>query len=138
MALHLIKLSVGPGSLDDLRAFQARLAQARPPLRHLTRQMPRRAAEIVGGGSIYWVIAGLLTARQRVTDIVASEREDGTACAALILGPDLIPVRGRAVRPFQGWRYVLPADAPPDLKMGEAECGLPEDLRRELAALALL
>ncbi len=138
MALHLIKLSVGPGSLADLRAHQARLAAIRPPLRHLTRQMPRRAADIVAGGSIYWIIAGLLTARQRVTDIVASQREDGTACAALLLDPDLIPVRGRTMRPFQGWRYFPPADAPDDLRPGETDDDLPEQLRRELAALALI
>ena len=138
MALHLIKLSVGTTSLDDLRRRQSGLADGHPKLRHLTRQMPRRAAEIVSGGSIYWVIAGLLTARQRVTEIVAGTRADGTVCAALILDPELIPVRGGTVRPFQGWRYLSEADAPADLTSGQADGSLPEHLRRELTALALI
>ncbi len=138
MALHLIKLSVGTKSLEDLRRWQARHGEARPKLRHATRNFPRRAAEVLDGGSIYWVIDRILTARQRVLDIAEGRRDDGTSCADLILDPALVPVRARLMRPFQGWRYLPAADAPPDLEQPGAGADLPDKLRRELAALALL
>ena len=138
MPLHLIKLSVGTSSLDDLRRWQAQHGAARPPLRHRTRNFPRRAEEVLDGGSIYWVINRMVTARQRVRDIAEGVREDGTKCTDLILDPLLIPVQPRVMRPFQGWRYLAAADACADLVFGEVDDALPETLRRELAALALI
>lgn len=138
MALHLIKLSVGSKGLDDLRRWQAQHGKAHPPLRHATRNFPRRAEEVLDGGSIYWVIDRILAARQRVLDIVEGQRQDGTRCTHLILDTTLVPVRGRLMRPFQGWRYLPDADAPPDLDGACDQADLPDALRRELAALALL
>ena len=138
MPLHLIKLSVGAASLDDLRRWQAQHGAAAPPLRHRTRNFPRRAAEILDGGSIYWVINRLVTARQPVRDIVEGVREDGSRCTDLILDPVLVPVQPRVAKPFQGWRYLPHADAPRDMVQGESTAELPEALRRELAGLALI
>lgn len=136
--VHLIKLAVGVRDLDHLREVQAARA-ATAPLRHLTRSCPRRAEEVVGGGSIHWVVAGLLLARQRVVDIVAARREDGTPCAALMLDPVLVAVVPRPVRPFQGWRYLEAGVAPLDLDSDAlAGHGLPPGLRAELAGLGLL
>ncbi|MGB2241628.1 MAG: DUF1489 family protein, partial [Candidatus Puniceispirillaceae bacterium] len=51
MTVHLKKLSVGSQSLDSLRAGQAlRLAQG-GRLVHVTRNRPRRAEELLDGGS---------------------------------------------------------------------------------------
>jgi len=139
--LHLVKLAVGVRDIGQLRSLQAERAVRTPPLRHRTRNIPRRAAEVTDGGSIYWVIAGFLSVRQPVLDIVADRREDGSACAALILDPALVALAGRPVKPFQGWRYLAPADAPPDLAALTAapdESALPPALRRELRALCLL
>ena len=138
MPLHLIKLSVGSRSLDDLRRWQAQHGAARAPLRHRTRNFPRRAQEVLDGGSIYWVIDRLITARQRVLDIAEGVRDDGTKCTDLVLDPVLVPVQPRPMRPFQGWRYLDAADASPDVMFNAANDTLPETLRRELAALALL
>ncbi len=140
MPIHLIKLAVGCGSLDDLRQWQSLRAREAPPLRHQTRNFPKRAAEILDGGSIYWVISRVVTARQLITDIREGVYDDGSRCADLVLDPRLVPVRGRAMKPFQGWRYLAAADAPADVAAGQAGAGdvLPEKLRRELAALALL
>ena len=137
MPLHLIKLAVGVTSLADLRARQA---ERTPPLRHRTRNFPKRAAEIVGGGSIYWVIARMVTVRQPIGDIVVGAYEDGSRCADIMLSQELVPVRPRAMKPFQGWRYLEAADAPADAKGGDGfACSeLPEKLRRDLVALALL
>jgi hypothetical protein len=146
VVLHLIKLSVGPKDVAELRAIQARRAKSDPPLRHRTRMFPRRAAEIVeGGGSIYWVVAGFLCVRQRILDIREDRHDDGSACAALVLDPRLVPVEARPVKAFQGWRYFDPAAAPADIAASSAVAAsargierLPPRLRRELAELCLL
>ncbi|HEY0418205.1 MAG TPA: DUF1489 domain-containing protein [Acetobacteraceae bacterium] len=134
-----MKLAVGAGSLAQLRAWQAQRLKTDPPLRHLTRSFPRRAAEVLDGGSLYWVVAGAMTVRQRITDIVASQREDGSQCAALILDPALVPVAARAVKPFQGWRYLPATSAPPDIgPESEAAGEMPEAMREKLRMLGLV
>jgi len=136
-----MKLAVGVRDLDHLRDLQAERARSTPPLRHLTRNQPRRAAEVLDGGSIYWAIGGALVVRQRILDILPAPAADGTPRAALVLDPALVPVAGRPVKPFQGWRYLAPEAAPPDLAAGRAAEGaeaLPAALRRELQALGLL
>ena len=138
MPLHILKLSVGSKTLEDLGRWQAHQTATRPPLRHTTRNFPRRAEEILAGGSIYWVVDRILTARQRVMDIVEARRDDGTRCTELILDTTLIPVQGRLVKPFQGWRYLEANEAPADIETGSGSADLPETLRRELAALALI
>jgi hypothetical protein len=135
--LHLMKLAVGVRDVPHLRALQAART---PPLRHPTRHRPARAADVLDGGSIYWVIAGAMLARQRVIDIqTVVETNDGKR-AALMLDADVVPVAGRVMRPFQGWRYLRPEAAPPDLAAAAAEGAeaLPAALSRDLRALALL
>jgi hypothetical protein len=139
--LHLTKLAVGVRDIAHLRELQAERAIRNPPLRHRTRSFPRRANEVMDGGSIYWVINGSLLARQRIIDIIEDSRDDGSTCAGLVLHPDLVPLAGRPTKPFQGWRYLLPADAPPDLAHAptvKGEAALPPALRHELQALCLL
>ena len=138
--LHLSKLCVGIGSVGQLRDWQERRTESHPPLRHKTRHAPRRVEEIVGGGSIYWVIAGVMLVRQRIVAIRPDTWDDRTACAALLLHPDLVAVEARATRAFQGWRYLAAADAPADLDRSDrsAEHGLPDGLRADLRRLALL
>ena len=145
MTIHLVKLCVGCGSIEELRTWQSeRLAELRraeqpPDLFHRTFQMPKRREELLGGGSIYWVIKGLISVRQGLRDLRPGSRPDGTPCTLLILAPDLVPVRPLPRRPFQGWRYLAAADAPPDLGAhadGLAE--LPAKMRRDLAELGLL
>jgi hypothetical protein len=139
--LHLMKLAVGVRDIDHLMAIQAERARTSPPLRHRTRAFPRRKQEVLDGGSIFWVIAGRLLARQRILDITEDRRDDQTPCTALILDPAIVAVAGRPTRPFQGWRYLDPDDAPPDVADFGAMPGadqLPASLRLELRALCLL
>jgi len=139
--LHLMKLAVGVRDVEHLRALQAERVAHTPPLCHRTRNFPRRAAEVTDGGSIYWVIGGFLGVRQAVLDIVEDHWEDGSACAALLLDPTLVLLDGRPVKPFQGWRYLGPAEAPSDLAAAaptRGEAALPPALRQELRALCLL
>lgn len=121
MALHLIKLAVGIETIDHLRERQMqRLAEQRrsgqtPRLRILTRNLPRRAEEIVGaGGSLYWVIKGHVVVRQTITGIEPVTNGEGNRRCAIYLDPTLVAVRPRRSRPFQGWRYLEAERAPPD------------------------
>lgn len=143
MTLHIIKLSVGSENLDDLASWQKqrlrelKAAGRKPELIHVTRQMPKRADEVLDGGSIYWVIKGWIVARQRLLELRPLKR-NGVPHCGLVYDKKLVPVEGRQRRAFQGWRYLDPKDAPPDRKSGGGDDHLPPELRRELAALGLL
>jgi hypothetical protein len=145
MTLHLIKLCVGADSLADLREWMAaRMAEAkrrRAPLRHahVTRMAPKRTADILDGGSLYWVIKGQIGARQLIVDIEPFVDKDGIRRCRLWLDQAVVAVAARPMRPFQGWRYFATNSAPPDIdekQPGFAD--MPEALRRELAGLGLL
>ncbi len=142
MTVHLIKLCVGAESLDDLAQWQSkRLAERRkkklpPVLQHVTRMTPKRADELLDGGSLYWIIKGQIAARQRLVALKAVQK-DGKPHCALVYEPKLIPVLRRHHRPFQGWRYFDPKDVPPDVRDIRAG-NLPEKLTLELAELGLL
>ncbi len=139
--LHIAKLAVGIRDIAHLRQVQSRRASQAPPLRHQTRNFPRRAAEITCGGSLYWVIGGAMLVRQRVLDVIEDRRDDETRCAGLVLDPALVPVEGRPMKAFQGWRYLADTDAPADISAQGPACGsdgLPDELRRQLQVLCLL
>jgi len=80
--LHLTKLAVGVRDIEHLRDLQVERAEKSPPLRHRTRNFPRRHQEVISGGSMYWVVSGTMLVRQRVLDIVEDEWDDGSVCAA--------------------------------------------------------
>jgi hypothetical protein len=145
MPLHILKLCVGVDTIEDLESWIAyRLGEARKAgepaeQRHKTRMIPKRAAEIVDGGSLYWVIRGSVQVRQRILDIRPFRDTDGIQRCHLVLEPELKPTYRQSRRAFQGWRYLKPEDAPRDL--GSDEAGLrelPPALRTELAELGLL
>lgn len=145
MTVHLIKLSVGVESFEHLQRIQdGRRAAARergePPVaRHLTRSTPRRAEEVLDGGSIYWVIRGVIQARQRVIGLESATNPEGLPRCAIVLGEPLVRTVPRHCRPFQGWRYLRPEDAPPDLGSAEelAET-MPPEMLAELKELGLI
>ena len=140
--IHLIKLSVGTDSVEDLAAWQEmrrRTVHKDGLNRHVTRMWPKREAEVLNGGSIYWVIKGLVLCRQRIVRLDEVTGEDGIRRCAIVLDPDLIRTQSAPKRPFQGWRYLSSEDAPPDLPVGRAgEESLPEDLNRALAEIGVL
>jgi hypothetical protein len=147
MTLHLIKLCVGCESIEDLASWQAerlrerrKAGEKRPQLFHRTFQMPKRREELLDGGSLYWVIKGLIQVRQPLSDIAEGTKEDGTPCCVLVLKNQLVAVRPVPRRAFQGWRYLDPAEAPEDLD-GRSAIGLtamPLKLRKQLAELGLI
>ncbi len=111
MVLHLIKLCVGVGDIEELAAWQqARLAERRkagepPRIWHTTFQTPKREAELLDGGSIYWVIKGSVQVRQGLVGFEAGTKSDGSKGCRILLDPLLVPVRPVPRRAFQGWRY---------------------------------
>jgi len=142
--LHLIKLCVGVDSLEELARWQAKRVaalkkkRAKPELVHVTRQTPKRAADLLDGGSLYWVIRGQIAARQRLIDIRPARAKNGIPRCGLVYEPKLVPTIRRHREPFQGWRYLDPKEAPPDVKSVQRAIGLPASLCAELAELGLL
>jgi hypothetical protein len=140
--LHLIKLCVGVDTIAELAAWQKKRAAERKKnggpkdILHITRQTPKRADELLAGGSIYWVVKGQIAVRQRLVALRAVTRQGVPHCA-LVLDKTLVPTERRTHRAFQGWRYLDPKDAPRDLKRGRA-AELPEALHAELAQLGLI
>ncbi len=145
MTLHLIKLCVWVETLGELRARQAeRLAQMRKTdctaaRSHRTFQTPRRRDELLDGGSLYWVIKGFVLARQCILDLKDDTKDDGSACCAIVLDPEVVPTRAQARRAFQGWRYFPADDVPRDAARGErAGRDMPPRMREELRTLCLI
>ncbi|MHA1524962.1 MAG: DUF1489 family protein [Alphaproteobacteria bacterium] len=143
MTLHLIKLCVGVDSISQLRHWQRRRladlesAGEEAQLRHVTRHMPRRSDEILGTGSLYWVIRGVIQVRQPITELRRVTGHDGIKRCAIMLGPNLVATLPVPRRPFQGWRYLPAKEAPRDLAETSTK-DLPPELRVELAELGLL
>lgn len=138
--VHLVKLCVGADSVEDLLDWQA--AHPSPfttgERRHITRMWPKREADLLGGGSLYWVIKGLVLCRQQILRLDRVEGADGILRCGLVLDPEVIRTAALPKRPFQGWRYLDAKDAPPDLPAGrEAEPELPRSLLTALSEIGL-
>ncbi len=145
MALHLIKLCVGCDSVRDLQDWirqklkDKRRRGEKAEHIHRTRMVPKRADELIDGGSLYWVIRGEIMCRQRIRAVRPFRDKDGVGRCGLVLEPKVVLVTPRPYRAFQGWRYFAPTDVPPDLdKAAPGAAAMPEKLRRELRELGLM
>lgn len=142
MPLHLIKLAVGVSDPDHLAEIQTRRAVTvdgvtRIPLH--TRHVPKRAAEILDGGSLYWVVRGSVAVRQRILAIESAVDVEGGAFCLLQLDGERVPTVPTPYRPFQGWRYLEAGKAPRDMAdVGGVEEELPPHLLAELRSLGLI
>ena len=142
--INLVKLCVGIDSLEHLKAYRAdrrvqlRALGSEDVSTHVTRMWPKRQTELLAGGSLYWVIKGVILARQRVLRLDERIGADGIRRCAIIMAPDIIQTQAAARRPFQGWRYLDPKDAPPDLAANRAaDDALPHELSLALADIGL-
>jgi hypothetical protein len=145
MALHLLKLCVGCDAIEDLdewialRLKEARRAGRKPVHFHVTRMIPKRAEELVEGGSLYWVIRGNVQVRQRILGVEPFRDKEGIQRCRVVLEPKTIATEWQPRRAFQGWRYLKSEEAPRDLDNARAGLRqLPPELRRDLADLGLL
>ena len=137
MTVHLKKLSVGSASVGSLRMLQAQRLANGGRLVHITRNRPRRAEELLDGGSIYWIIKGVMTARQAIIDFVEAQRADGSPACGIVLSPEIVNVAPTRMRIFQGWRYLEVADAPIDIGTDNDE-NMPSEFEAELRELGIL
>ncbi len=138
--LHLLKMAVGAGDLNELRRSRAERTAQRGWSAVYTRNRPRREGEVLDGGSLYWVIRGQIRARQRVLAFHAERDDNGRAYCLIETAPEVVATLLRPFRPFQGWRYLRPVDAPADAR-GGGDLGAeapPEAMLNELRELGLL
>jgi hypothetical protein len=139
MPLHLLKMCVGIDDLAQLRAVRKQRRKTQPECVHRTRNFPRRAAEILDGGSLYWVIKGYVRGRQRIIGIRPEHDEaTGQTLCVLQLDHEVVATVLQPRRPFQGWRYLEADEAPADVASVDAEYDLPPEMARELRDLGLL
>ena len=139
--IHLIKLCVGAERVEDLTEWQASTRAKGPDSlpRHVTRMWPKRADEVLNGGSLYWVFKGLVLCRQPILRLDEITGQDGIMRCGIVLDPAVIRVAPTPKRPFQGWRYLPPEDAPRDLPKGrDSEEPLPQSLQNALAEIGVL
>lgn len=130
MPLNMIKLCVGCDTVEELVAWHADTRRAW--VMH-TRQTPKRAAEMLDGGSLYRVFKGVILCRQRILDIATVGQGVDARCE-VTLDPEIVRVAPTPRRAFQGWRYLEPKDAPEDLTQ-ELAGDIPPDLARQLREL---
>ncbi|MFV0334723.1 MAG: DUF1489 family protein [Tropicimonas sp.] len=138
--VHLVKLCVGAEKVEDLTDWQASRRRLWPDglPRHITRMWPRREAELLNEGSLYWVFKGLILARQRVLRLEKILGEDGISRCGLVLDPEVFRTEPVPRRPFQGWRYLVQDDAPRDLAANrQNEDSLPPGLSAALAEIGV-
>lgn len=134
MTVHIMKLCVGADSVEDLAQWQkGQIKQRKRPVCG-TRMWPKRIEDVLAGGSLYWVIKGVIQVRQRIIEIAEVRDDHGLRCG-LYLDAALVRTSPQPRRAFQGWRYLEPKDAPPDLGEIKGGADLPEELRRKLVEL---
>ena len=104
---------------------------------------PRMSASETCGSRIVfsmWASFGASHTTSRITRrspslAAGATTGEGKASQCLIkLSPDVIRTAPQARRPFQGWRYLEPKDAPLDLSSMDAG-DLPVDLAKQLREL---
>ena len=132
MPLHMIKLCVGIDSVEALEAWRRERGVTAPRMH--TRMTPKRSAEIVDGGSLYWVIKGVVLCRQRIL-AVETVGDGVNARCEVALDPAIVRTAPVPRRAFQGWRYFEAKDAPEDLDSGGDLGAMPADLAVKLREL---
>ena len=142
MSLHILKLSFGVEDVDHLAQIQKERLKREGVLAHITRNTPRKAEEILEGGSIYWVIKRFIRVRQRLVGIERGVNSEGKPSCALVLDPTLVATELKEFRAFQGWRYFKEEEVPADLVKHagapEIQKRLPDDMAAELKSLGLI
>lgn len=138
--LNIIKLCVGAESVEDLIQWHVSHRSQWPEgtTEHVTRMWPKRTEELLNGGSLYWVIKGVVQARQRLIGFEERRGADGILRCAFQMDAEVIRTAAATRRPFQGWRYLAPEESPRDLPKGRVQDdALPPELAQALAEIGL-
>lgn len=145
MTVHIIKLVVGASDLEDFFQIQKACVfdyDGVPANACNTRYKPKQADEILAtGGSLYRVIKNRIVCRQKIIGFEAIETPDKGSQCAIITEHPIIQTIVKPKRPFQGWRYFKPSDAPKDRGIytggGEFE-EIPPEMEDDLKEAGLL
>lgn len=138
--VNMVKLCVGAEEVQDLIDWQAERSNRNGGVApfHVTRMFPKRADELLNGGSLYWVFKGVLLARQKITALEEVRGQDGILRCKIILDPEVCRTEPVPRRPFQGWRYLDPSETPRDLTKKRAkETKLPSTLVMALSEIGV-
>jgi hypothetical protein len=123
---------------DRLKNYK-QFSGKRGVLQTYTRNVPKREDELTDGGSIYWVLRTHVRVRQRILAITRETDDEGRGYCLIRLDPELVLVEPRHHKAFQGWRYLRPEDAPPDLGSNTTDVEeMPSEMADELRALGLI
>jgi hypothetical protein len=136
VSLHLIKLCVGCDTVDELLDWREQSSPPCDPWILRTRQTPKRAPELITGGSLYRVYKGFILSRQRIL-AVETVGEGASRRCEVTLDHEVVRTAPRPRRAFQGWRYLEFKDAPPDLASSGSEEAVPAELARRLRELGV-
>lgn len=131
MTLHIVKLCVGCDTVEELLEWREPARRRGEPWILRTKQTPRQADDVVDGGSLYRVYKGFILSRQRILAVNCIGEGQDRRCE-MNLDETVVLTAPTPRRAFQGWRYLDPSDAPPDLGDVAGTEGLPPDLARRL------
>lgn len=139
MPVHLLKIAVGIESAEHFRErIKIRRKQGKT-FTHYTRHMPKRAEEVLAGGSLYWIVKGYIAVRCPIVRLEEAVLEGRGPHCGIVMKSELIPVVPQPRRPHQGWRYLEAEDAPPDLAdLGKGAADMPPEMAAQLRDLGLL
>lgn len=139
MPVHLLKIAVGIESVEHFRErIKIRRKQGKT-FTHYTRHMPKRAEEVLAGGSLYWIVKGYIAVRCPIVRLEEAVLEGRGPHCGIVMKSELIPVVPQPRRPHQGWRYLEAEDAPPDLaNLGKGAADMPPEMAAQLRDLGLL
>lgn len=139
MPVHLLKIAVGIDSIEHFHERMKVRRKAGKTFTHYTRHMPKRAEEVLAGGSLYWIVKGYIAVRCPIVRLEEAVLENKGPHCGIVMKTQLIPVLPLPRRPHQGWRYLEAEDAPPDVAAaGKGAAELPPKLLAELRDLGLL
>lgn len=149
MIVNLLKPALRAEDIYDFAARQKKFLMSREDSHGYyeivfpvwTSRRPARVNDLLNGGSVYWIIKKHITCRQVICDFVELEPEPGEENPSYLIlcDPKLIRTELFPKRPFQGWRYLEPKDAPADIgEFDEEEERPPPEMEKDLTDLGLL
>ncbi|MGY9050642.1 MAG: DUF1489 family protein [Alphaproteobacteria bacterium] len=144
-SLNIIKLAVGIKAIDELIDRQTLNAHLLSQENHLynrcfkTRNTPKMINEIIDSdtGSLYWVVAGKISLRQKIIGSFNLESQDQKKVCVIGLSDKIFLTQKIPKRPFQGWRYLKQNEAPDDICL-YAKQDINNTVLEELDRLSLL
>ena len=144
-ALHILRTAVGIESLPQLYELQRHFEHATPSghksVVMTTRKRPSRCAELLDGGSVYWIIRHRVLCRQAILHMEDRDEPGETPATIIYLSPQIIKVQPRNKRAIQGWRYLQGWDRPKDIGPYDPKSrddDLPDDIARAIHDIGVI